>query len=249
MTPNLKTRSTMNTGHSKCQMVERPLVLELVGICGAGKTTLQKLLTDREPRLRRAVPPSKISYSFFLMKHFCTWYPIYLRNHRRDRWFTPQEIRLIAYLETWAQYLCSQALRTATVPVLEPGSVYWLTMLRDFGPDVTRCEDYRQHWRRMLRVWASSLCALVWLDASDEELYRRVFARDHWHEIKNRPRGYALEYFKRQRHSYAQIMEEMSKEGGPQILSFRTETMPTEQIADRILADRALRDALNRITR
>jgi adenylylsulfate kinase-like enzyme len=38
-------------------MNERPLIIEMVGIAGAGKSTLKQLLGERNPRIQAVVPP------------------------------------------------------------------------------------------------------------------------------------------------------------------------------------------------
>ena len=148
----------------------------------------------------------------------------------------------MGYLETLIPYLRRQALAKDIVVVLDPGSVCWLTELREFGPEITRSHQYERWWNNMFRQWAAALDVIIWLDAPDELLFERILARDEWHEAKEKSQKEALECFVRYRTGYGQIIAAMTAQGGPRVLRFRTDQISPEQMADRVLSVMNLKD-------
>lgn len=214
-----------------------PLLLELVGICGAGKTTLQEILCRRHPGIRSVIPPGKMSYGRFVLTDMVAWLVRYLCHNRQDRWFTKREFCLMGYLTVWPAYICSAQPDNAVVTILNPGSVYWLGALRGFGPDIVRTSHYDAWWNRMLKRWAGLLDLIVWLDAPDEVLLERVCERDHWHEAKAMPPEKALASFARYRLQYWEITSAMAAHSGVRVLQYRTDSLRSDEIADRVLSE------------
>lgn len=233
---NVRSALTVDGNEGMLAMNQRPIIIEMVGLAGAGKSTLRKVLAQRNARIQVAPPPSKAIYLPFLGRDIFLWLPIYLGKYRHSRWFTPQETKLMGYLSTWLPYLRWQAIGKGIVVVLDPGSVYWLSALREFGPEITQSLRYQRWWNEMLFQWTAALEAIIWLDAPDELLLERVLGRDEWHEAKGQPRKQALEYFARYRMWYERVIAAMTGCNGPRVLRFRTDQISPEQMADKVLA-------------
>ncbi len=227
-------------------MNNRPLIIEMVGVAGTGKTTLREILYQRSRRFQFRIPPSKLTYWQFLARHTFLWLPIYLWKYRHNRWFTWKEIKLMGYLETWIPYLRRQALAKNTVVVLDPGSVYWLAALREFGPEITRNERYERWWKNMLRQWAAAVDVIISLEAPEELLFQRVLGRDEWHEAKDQTQEEACEYFAGYRRAYRQIIATMTCQAGPRVIRFRTDQISSEEMADRVLALLSVKEGQSR---
>jgi deoxyadenosine/deoxycytidine kinase len=142
----------------------------------------------------------------------------------------------MGYLETWIPFLRRQALAKDIVVVLDPGSVYWLTALRQFGPEITTSHQYERWWNTMFRQWAAALDGIIWLDAPDELLYARILARDEWHEAKEQSQKKACEIFMRYRAWYGQITAAMTARSGLKVFHFHTDQISSEQMADSVLS-------------
>lgn len=222
--------------YATATMNEGPLIIEMVGIAGAGKSTLKKVLGQCNPRIQAVVPPNRATYLQSLIRTSCHWLPIYLRSHPHGRGLTLKQIRVMGYLETWPSWLRRQMLAKDAVLVLDPGSICWLSALRQIGPETARSQSYEKWWDGMLTKWAAVLDAIIWLDAPDELLYERVLTRDQWHEAQEQPQGQVLERFACSRRWYEQIVAEMAVRGSLQVLRFRTDQISTQQMADRVLA-------------
>lgn len=213
-----------------------PPVVELVGLAGAGKTTLERILAQRDRNIHLIRPPRKISYIPFLVVDAVTWLPTYLRHYRNTRWFTWKETKLMGYLQVWPSVLKHDAHDGRTITVLNPGSVYWLAALREFGPEITRSSPYERWWNSAFSQWAAIVDLFIWLDAPDRVLMERVHARDGWHEVKEQSPQEALDCFARFRMWYGKLTSAMSSVGGSQVLCFRTDQTSPSQIAHSVLA-------------
>jgi hypothetical protein len=148
----------------------------------------------------------------------------------------------MAYLTVWPPFLRRQALTHSTVTVLNPGSVFWLAALREFGPEITTTHRYESWWYRMLELWAALLDMIIWLEAPDRILLERVLGRDSWHEAKDQPQQETLRCFARYRTCYEQILSAMTANGGPEVLHFRTDQLSADQMVEEVLAALGLRD-------
>jgi hypothetical protein len=197
----------------------RPII-EIVGIAGAGKTTPRQILQQRHPRLQFRVPPPKVAYLSFLGEHLFKWLLIHLSQNCDDRWFTWEEIRNMGYLEIWIPHLQKQALKKQIISILDPGSVYWLAVVREFGPKLAASKQYTNWWNEKLHQWRQALGLIVWLDAPLELLLHRVQNREEWHEAKGQTPEAVLEDFSRLKKRYDEIVHLMTREGGPQLLHF-----------------------------
>jgi len=151
----------------------------------------------------------------------------------------------MAYLEVWHPYLRRQGLTRSTVTVLNPGSVFWLAALREFGPEISKSQPYEKWWNSMLDQWAALLDVVIWLEAPDKILLERVRARDSWHEAKEQPQHEALACFARYGTCYGQVISAMTANGGPKVLHFRTDQASPDQMAEKVLAMLDLEDGQN----
>jgi hypothetical protein len=214
-----------------------PHIIEMAGVAGTGKSTLMKAMMQRNKKIKAVPLPVKISYLPFLMKITLTWLPLYLKNYRKSRWFSVQEIRNMGYLDTWISFIHSKARTKEDVFVLDPGSVHWLSALQEFGPPITKHPQYQRWWKNKCEQWSSTLDAIIWLDAPEDLCLQRVLSRDEWHEIKDLPHHSALRELKCYRESYQRIIPEMASQHSLKMFYFRTDQISTEQMINQIFSD------------
>lgn len=215
-------------------MNERVMIVEMVGICGAGKSSLYHLLHHRNNRIVKLPPPPKTHYFFFLLKVVYKWLPLYLVKYRSTRWLSLEEIRLMAYLDTWLPYIKREAVKNKQIVVLDPGSVYWLSALREYGPEITQSAQFKKWWDQKFELWKNALDVIVWLDAPDELLYDRIVNRVERHEMQDQPKETAIASFVRYRAQYKQIINQISVHRDIRIYPFFTDKISTDQMADQI---------------
>jgi hypothetical protein len=213
---------------------ERAKMIEMEGVAGSGKSTLLMALGHRKGRNMTLPPPCKIRNLPSLVRVLLIWLPIYLAKYRHARWFKPNEIRTIGYLEIWLSYIRPRIVAKDLIVALDPGSVYWLSSLKEFGPPFTRdrvfqrwCEERRDQWR-------SALDLIVWLQAPHELLLQRVMSGNEWHEAKSRSSAASLEGFARLSVSYGRVNAEMLRRKKIRVFHYHTDLVSVGKMIDEI---------------
>lgn len=217
---------------------EPPLIVEIIGPAGAGKTTLSRVLSQHDENIRVAADlelrkkehlPVFVSQAPFLL-------PVILRRCPHSRSFTWDEIKALAYLSGWPRVLRQQAMGGGTAILLDHGPVFKLAMLKAFGPEKLKSQGFESWWHTMFKRWVSTLDMVIWLDAPDSNLVERINTRSQRHAVKGKSRREASEFLARYRVAYEQILAYLTANGGPTPLKFDTSQASVQQIVDKILA-------------
>ena len=88
----------------------------------------------------------------------------------------------------------------------------------------------------MFKQWASTLDAVIWLDAPDSVLDQRINSRDQRHSVKGKNESEVVHFLARYRTSYEETLAKLGTAGGPRLLQFDTSRTSIEQVADEILS-------------
>ncbi len=215
-------------------IMERPKIIEMVGVAGSGKSTLLMALSRRNGGVETLPLPRKIQYLPALARIVLTWLPIHLAKYRHARWFTPNEIRAVAYLETWLSYIRRRIAEKDIIVALDPGSVYWLSSLKELGPPFTRDRVFQRWWEEKLDQWCSALDMIVWLEAPHELLLHRVVSRDEWHEAKFQSSAAALGEFARLGVSYGKLIAEFLRRRNIRVFHYHTDRVSVGKMVEEI---------------
>ncbi len=229
----------MNNGLTNNSIVEElPLIVEIIGPAGAGKTTLSRVLSERGENILigAEIELRKMEHIPIFVSNAPLLLPVTLRRCRHSRWFTWDEIKALVYLKAWPRVLRQQATNNGTTILLDHGPIFKLATLLAFGPDKLRSQDFEPWWNRMFRQWAYTLDMVIWLDAPDTILKERINTRDQRHVVKEKSELEIFQFLARYRISYEQILEKLRANGGPTLLQFDTYRASIEQIVDEILA-------------
>jgi len=213
-----------------------PLVVEISGPAGAGKTTLVQALDQCHEKIVTGVRLRKIGYIPFFVSNTFFLLSTFLRHYRHSRWFTWRQTRSMVYLKAWHHVLERQVSNNDMVTVLDHGPIYRLALLREFGPEITKSQLYERWWDSMLKQWATIMHMVVWLDAPDAVLLERIHTRNRWHIIKGKSGQEAYEFLARYRTSYEQTITRLIANRGPTLLRFDTHQKSVDQILDKVLA-------------
>jgi len=219
--------------------MQRPfLIIELVGPAGAGKTTLSRVLTHRNPRIQIGsdIELRKTKYIQVILRNTVSLLPIFLHQIRHGRRFTWEEIKYLIYLAGWSEVLRQEAAEDATAILLDHGPVFKLATLNEFGPETLKTDQFEIWWDRMFRQWASTLDMVIWVDAPDTILEQRINSRDQLHLVKGKSESEVVHFLARYRTSYEETLAKLRAAGGPRLLQFDTSRTYIEQVADEILS-------------
>ena len=216
-----------------------PLIMELVGPAGGGKTTLSRALIqhDEDIVLGPDIELRKISHIPVFIRSISSSLPLFLdqrkTNNRQPTW---TELKDIAYLEGWPQVLKRIPASSRKIVLLDQGPVFRMATLYGFGPAVFKSEESQTWWHHLYKQWASTLDLLIFLDTSDAILMERINTRTKKHGIKGKSELETQKYLMQYRMSYKNVLSELSLCNGPTILEFDTSKTSIEQIVDEVLA-------------
>jgi hypothetical protein len=212
----------------------RPALIEIMGPAGAGKTSLVRALRDAEPGLRAGLGVPRRRWFPALLRRLTPIFVLWLVRYRRDRWFTWNEMKSIAFLDAWLSVVERPgAIRGPTV--FDHGPVYRLARIREFGPMVARSDRF-ERWRvAALRRWLDALDVVVSLDAPDDVLLARVDRRGHWWLNADRPLADKHAFYARYRQAFETVLE-TAVPRSPHVLAIRSDEATPEEIARRVLS-------------
>ena len=226
----------MAFGHMATQ---KPLlIMELVGPAGAGKTTLSRTLSRRNPSIQigSEIELQKLKYAPVFLSNFVSLLPIFLRQLRYGQLFTWDEIKYLVYLKGWSRVLRREAGTGDAAVLLDHGPVFKLATLYEFGPEKLKVDGFEKWWDKIFSQWASTLDIVVWLDAPDSVLEKRINSRDQRHLVKGKTQSEVVHFLARYRASYEQTLAKLKTNEGPLLLQFDTSQTSIDQVADEILS-------------
>lgn len=215
-----------------------PRVVEIVGPAGAGKTTLCHALSSSSHGVRLGNFPDirQISAAPFFVWNGLQILPAILRSSQRNtKGLSRREFAWLSILNGWPGILDQQTKDGATL-VLDQGPVYLLTETREFGPEALRRQESERLWQVLYSRWAGSLDMIVWLDAPDAELTKRIRSRTKEHAVKNESREAAFEFLARFRGAYERTISRLvAADPDLEILRFDTSQRTPGEVANLLL--------------
>lgn len=229
---------TENVLSSKANQEAKALIVDLVGLAGAGKTTLAQAMSACDGRVQVAADLElrRMDHMPIFVRNAPSLLPVLLRRCRDSRWFSWDEIKAMVYLEGWPRVLRQKAMHGGTAILLDHGPVFKLATLNAFGPERLKSRGFETWWHSMFEQWASTLDIVIWLNASDSILVDRINARNRRHAIKGKSEREAHKFLLRYQTSYEQILAKLTAYGQRlTLLHFDTSQKSPEQIAVEVL--------------
>lgn len=212
-----------------------PLVVEIVGPAGAGKTTILSALSQHNENIRPIYGFRRKSYVPFYASHAFLLLPFFLRQGRMGRWHTWRDMNRMIRLKAIHQILERMIVKEGLISILDQGPIYTLTILAGYGSENTKSQCFVNWWEKTLKEWTATLDLIIWLDAPDEVLLERIHARDKQHLVKEKSDQEAIEFLMQCRTLYKQIIGKLAADGGPKVLCYDTSQCPSAQIVENIL--------------
>jgi adenylate kinase family enzyme len=214
------------------------LVVELAGPAGAGKTTLARALRVADTRgatIGVHMGRSALAAGIAPLTPRLT----VARMSARGRWWTRDELRNLAYLSAWqgavGQGDRGRADHGQGLLLLDHGPVFRLASLAAFGPPMGSTPAFDRLWTGLARDWGRLLDVVVWLDAPDEVLLRRIAGRAQRHRIRGVGDIEAARFLARYRAAYRNTLDVVTS-GGARLVELDTAAGTPEQLTAELLA-------------
>ena len=207
-------------------------VIEIVGVAGAGKSTLAHRLSAEPGRyLAPFLDTRRRRHRRYIWRSLPAVAPVLMRgawNRPRISW---RELKLVVYVASWPRYLSESWEPGQTGFVLDQGPVYALGRLRALGKPFTQTPSFERWKHKMVGVWSRVLSHVVVLDAPDQTLIKRIGARADQHEAKGLPSELGIEFLRRHRRAFEEIIGLVELAGGPTCLRVDSGLASAEELA------------------
>ena len=221
----------LNQPEDRTTIARAPRVIEVMGPAGVGKTTFVETLRDRHPSLNTKVACSKLRYLPSLVRMLIMFAPRRLLRPKPS-WFTWQETKLMVCLMAWRGQLQNSRF-SERITVLDQGPLFMLVALREFGSWATKDVAWIRWREQALEQWAEMLDLIIWLDAPNQVLARRIRNRAKWHHVKTRPDAEIIDFLVRYRAEYQRVLSSLEARGAT-VMRFDTADKSVQQIADEV---------------
>lgn len=208
-----------------------PLLVELVGPAGAGKSALQQALLA-------AFPAAANGHSLWHQNRMALAHgamrvaPAALAAARGGTPLVPPEMGQMVRLEAMERTLPKVAEGRELI-VMDEGPVFALSWF-----DVFFGRNGDPGWsswrRRMMDTWSRRLDAIVRVDAADAVLARRVNGRAKPHMMKHQPFQEVCGFNARFREAFDRVIGEMIKAGRVQVFDLKTDDGAPEALGRRL---------------
>lgn len=215
-------------------------VIEVVGVAGSGKSTLTGQLVSAGVRRIDDMRLKDLDHLRIVIRRLRSAMPRLMP--RAIPWLGWTEMKLVLYLESWDLHTAALP-PSAPAAVADQGPVYALArLLVDGGPFVQH-RHFMPWYHRMVERWAAHLDSLVWLDAPNEVLWRRIEEREQEHSTKRGSRNDAFRFLDAYRAAYERVIADVTATGaGCDVIELDTGAMGPAEVLEVVNARVIRRD-------
>jgi len=214
----------------------RPLIVELVGLAGAGKTTVLQAIRQRDQTVRLWRRFERLRSLPLSIRHMVALAPTafeLLRKSPRSCW--PCTKHLLR-LRTFHTMLARETTTAHRAIIMDEGPVYSLCRLRLFQKAGLGNTPLPNGWRTTLAQWPGSLDVVIWLDAPDPVLAQRIRNRAKIHDVKQGTDREVFGFLERWRCTYREVLSQLPAAGPMRIVEIDTSGESADQAAGSVLA-------------
>ena len=199
-------------------------IIEIAGLAGSGKSTIGKLL-GQENNVQYRLHFKWQNNVRRLLSHFPKCILLSIRMGISKQTWT--RFNLFLYLEILLDNLTDLKDTHSSTLLLDQGPIYLHAYLTGRCNNNCRQSAINVWSRNHLERWSDILDQVVWLEASDDILLRRVIKREKTHYLKDVSKEEREMFFHKYRVAYKQILNDCSNTG-IKILFLRTDELSVE---------------------
>jgi hypothetical protein len=210
----------------------RPVIVELVGPAGVGKSALADRLLAHHDVVRASVwnLPRAL-----LLESAARSLPLLLRVCLVTRSVPREEIKQIVRLNALRLFVARRVTR-ARVVVLDEGPVFALSWLRVFGHPRFQNGRVEPWWQATYAAWAAILDRLVLLDAPEPVLTSRIRGRHKPADVfRDMTDAEIRDLVRRYRAAFDRVLGGLARAGGPPPVTLATTETTPERLGDALL--------------
>jgi thymidylate kinase len=241
----------VNKGRPDHTIIKRaPLVVELVGPAGAGKTSLARALNQCNEKILIGTSPyfRRIRDIPFFTRNILLLLPTFLHMYRSNsgRRLTLRELARVVTLNGWHRVL-GQASKKYQIVILDQGPIFMLAELHAFGPENLKDQSAQKWWETMYRQWAATLNLVIYLDALDTHLVERIRTRAKSHVVKEKTKPEVFGFLAHYRWAFEHVVSTLTaNQNSLRVVCFDTAQESLDGIVNRLLAEFGLKEDVRR---
>ena len=212
------------------------LRVEILGVAGSGKSTLARVLRSDPDTAQADFIHTRIpGHLLELLRSLPRLLPVLADGLLRRPRISWREVKLLAYATRWRSFVGAPWSDTAVV-VFDQGPLYAIVRLAAEGKPFTRRPSFARWRTATLHACRSGIDVVVWLDAPDEVLWRRINERVQAHTTKGGDAASGYRFIGRYRAAFELLAGELDVPGGPTIVRLDTGDRSPDRIADGVRA-------------
>lgn len=212
-----------------------PLVIELVGPAGAGKTAVLQVLRRRDSGIQAGLRIDRLRSLPMITRHAITLAPTRLGLIGKSGRAWRSSLQHLLRLRTLRSLLQRDRTQAIRAIVLDEGPVFSLCRLLLFQRRLRPDAGLPKEWLQEVAQWAGTIDLVVWLDAPDTVLAQRIRDRAKGHEVKEAASREIFQFLERFRDAYREILGRLGSGGRPMVVAIDTATAAPEEVASTIL--------------
>lgn len=213
----------------------RPFVFELVGPAGAGKTAVLRALGARDSQVRAGLRIDRLRFSPILLIHALALLPMSVELlWRQPRAWWPSLVHVLR-LRTLPAVLARETRADHRSVLLDEGPVFSLARLGVFQRAHHGGGRLEREWHRAFASCLQCLDGVVWLDAANSVLTRRIRDRSKSHRVKGGTDAKVAGFLGRYREVYREILEATRGSGRLRVIEIDTGSQTIDQAVSTIL--------------
>lgn len=146
------------------------------------------------------------------------------------------DLKLMVYVTRWRAFFLSRVESHEGPIVFDQGPLYALARLKAKGLGIASTPAFLRWWEKMVTMWAGEMSLVIWLDASNEELLRRINERDGDHIIKGAPNDEGIVFLDHYRGVFEDVLDRVERSAGVEVVRMDTSEMGRDEVVHSVQA-------------